>query len=178
MLIFDLLLGFLLLFFGRKLFWLSVGIVGFLVGVHLAVHLLPEANAVIVFAAATMLGITGALLAVVFEWLAVVFAVGYLGGGYFLFNFSWPAVREQYGWLLYIIGGVIGMLVTVLAFDWALMAITSILGAMVIIDHLNLSEPLKSGVFAASTLLGVTVQYLTTRESSEETSGQDHLQTA
>ena len=36
MIILDMIFGFLLLFAGRSLFWLCVGIIGFLIGVHYA----------------------------------------------------------------------------------------------------------------------------------------------
>ena len=56
------LLGALILFFGRKLFWLCVAAVGFAAGVELAPHLVQEPSPVLALTVALVLGFVGALL--------------------------------------------------------------------------------------------------------------------
>ena len=74
-------LGALILFFGRRLYWLAVGVLGFLMGVQLAAELLAEAQLVVQLLAAVAAGILGATLAVVFQ--RVAFAIGgFLAGAY------------------------------------------------------------------------------------------------
>jgi len=79
--IINLIFGFLLVTAGRNFFWLCVGVVGFLIGVQSAV-LLGFSNSGVAILVAIALGLLGALLAISFEWLAVVIGVGFLGGGY------------------------------------------------------------------------------------------------
>ena len=56
-------IGVLLLVFGRKLFWLFVG-VGFLWGFQIASQLLPANSQIAILAAALVLGLIGAVLAI------------------------------------------------------------------------------------------------------------------
>ena len=81
--IFNLIFGILMVFGGRNLFWLCVGIIGFLIGVQFAVSL-GYSNEWAALSVAVGLGCLGALLAVCFEWFMAVFGVGFLGGGIFI----------------------------------------------------------------------------------------------
>ena len=61
--IFSILIGVVILFFGRKLFWLCVAAIGFAAGVELAPHLVQDPSALLSLTIALLLGIIGALLA-------------------------------------------------------------------------------------------------------------------
>jgi hypothetical protein len=155
----DVILGILLLCVGRKLFWLAVGITGFLVGANYAASFFPTANQWTVLALAVGFGVLGALCAVFFEWVAIIL-VGFLGGGYFLMNiFPFLAGGSQASLILFLVGGAVGVVIMVLSFDLSLILISSLIGAMLIIQHLNLEETLRLAVFVAITVIGVMVQY-------------------
>lgn len=51
------------------------------------------------------------------------------------------------------------MLVMFIAFDWALIAISSLVGAMLIAQNLDINESLQVIFFAVGTLFGMMVQY-------------------
>ncbi len=57
------LIGIVILFFGRKLFWLCVAAVGFAVGVEIAPLLVNEASSLLALVIALVFGVLGALLA-------------------------------------------------------------------------------------------------------------------
>ncbi len=171
MIFLDLIFGALLLLAGRKLFWLAVGIIGFVAGFNLAGQIITQGDSLTIIALALLFGILGAILAVAFEWLAVIFVVGFLGGGYLLAN-SLPVAPEA-NWVLFIFGGGIGMIVVILAFDWALIAISSLLGATLIVQHLHASDSARLTIFICSALIGVVLQYLSTREEAEEETKED-----
>ena len=99
MMIFDLIFGFLLVFAGRNLFWLGVGSVGFLIGVQCA-SLLGLSNSWMALLGSLWLWVLGIVLAVCFEWLMVVFGVGFLGGGYLLMNIFLPRSRTRFIFLV------------------------------------------------------------------------------
>ncbi len=164
MMIFDLVFGFLLVFAGRNLFWLCVGIVGFLLGVQCAAALGFSDSLVAVFAAFA-LGTLGALLAVSFEWFAVVFGVGFLGGGYLLMN-TFPSVAQQdpYSWLIFVVGGIVGMCLMIIIFDWTLIIISSLLGATLIVHIFHGTQEFREFLFISSMVTGVVVQYLTLKD--------------
>ena len=55
--------GVLLLFLGRKLFWLFVAVVGFLIGMTFAPELLPNQPDSVILTISLIVGLLGALLA-------------------------------------------------------------------------------------------------------------------
>src|SRR3954471_21107965 len=74
------LLGAVILFFGRKLFWLCVAAVGFAAGVEIAPHLVQQPTPLLALTLALVLGFIGALLALFLQKIAIA-AVGFLTGG-------------------------------------------------------------------------------------------------
>jgi hypothetical protein len=169
MIIVDVIFGCLLLFAGRKLFWLAVGIIGFLTGVHLGYHWAAQTDNLTIITVALLMGILGAMLAVAFEWMAVVIMVGFLGGGYFLMNIlALTPSQQPFEWMVFLIGGIVGMIVVVFAFDWALIIISSLLGAMLLVQHLAVTESVRLMVFAGSVLVGVLLQCVTREEEVNE----------
>src|SRR5438552_15804629 len=78
--ILSVLIGAVILFFGRKLFWLCVAAVGFAAGVEVAPHLIHEPSAVLQLSVAIVFGFIGALLAMFLQKVAIAVA-GFLAGG-------------------------------------------------------------------------------------------------
>src|SRR5437879_6770759 len=75
------LIGVVILFFGRKLFWLCVAAVGFAVGVEIAPHIIQEPSSILGLIVALALGLLGALLALFLQKVAIA-VLGFLAGGY------------------------------------------------------------------------------------------------
>ena len=65
------LIGVVVLFFGRKLFWLCVAAFGFAAGVELAPQLVQDPTPLVQLSIALVLGFLGALLALFLQKLAV-----------------------------------------------------------------------------------------------------------
>src|SRR5437016_14040739 len=78
--IFSVLIGVVVLFFGRKLFWLCVAAIGFAAGVELAPRLVQEPSVLLSLTIALLLGIIGALLALFLQKIAIA-VLGFLAGG-------------------------------------------------------------------------------------------------
>ena len=78
--ILSVVIGAVVLLFGRKLFWLCVAAIGFAAGVTLASHLVNEPTALLQLSFAILLGFIGALLALFLQKLAIGLA-GFLAGG-------------------------------------------------------------------------------------------------
>src|SRR6201987_3908883 len=127
------LIGIVILFFGRKLFWLCVDAVGFLAGIELAPHLVTEPSPLLELAIALVLGVLGALLAFLLQKIAVAI-VGFLAGGKlasaiaaaFFVHYS------QYSTIIFVVGGLIGAMLLLFLFDWALIVVSSLIGAHMI----------------------------------------------
>ena len=159
MLIINVLVGIAALILGRKLFWLYVGAVGFVAGIHVASRYfsgLPEWQILII---ALIAGFIGALLAVFFQRIAIVVA-GFAGGGYLIqhiLNISgWQATPIS--WLPFLIGGLAGAVLLYFLFDWTLIFLSSIIGASLITQAIPLSPPVSGFLLFALFIAGFVTQ--------------------
>ena len=133
--------GALLLALGRKIFWLFVAATGFYAGLELATRYLnihPESTALLI---ALAVGLLGALLAYFFQRL-VIGAAGFLAGAFIasrLVSYLGTQVRG-WEWLVLLIGGFIGISLMYAIFEWALIILSSLAGAVLIVDGLKLAS--------------------------------------
>ena len=120
--------GFLLLAFGRRLFWLFVGLVGFVFGYNFAEHFVGLPSDV---------GVVLILLAVFFKKIALGF-VGFLVGG---LGLIWVAAEAGWDtgpaiWLGAVVAGIAGALLARFVFEAALVLLSSIFGAALLVEGL------------------------------------------
>jgi len=160
------LIGVAVLLFGRKLFWLCVAALGFAAGVELAPQLVQQPTPILQLSIALVLGIVGALLALLLQKLAVGI-VGFAAGGRLAVGLAATFVVEglQYYWLTFIIGGVIGAILLVALFDWALIFLSSLLGAHLIVSAITLPPTGATVLLIGLTVVGVIVQAAIFRRS-------------
>jgi hypothetical protein len=155
----NVLLGLLLLFLGRQLFWLFVGGVGFVAAVELVTRLSLTWPNWIVLLVAVLAGIIGALLAVFFQEVAVAIA-GFLAGGFVALGFLEILGIDMalLSWVVAAIVGVIGLVLAVALFDWALIILSSLSGASLLVRAFDLRQPVALIVFVVVTVVGIIVQ--------------------
>jgi hypothetical protein len=159
MVITQMLVGVAVLLLGRRLFWLFVGAVGFMYGLELGTLFLQGASQLVITVAALILGLVGAVLAY-FMQRALVALAGFLAGGGFLLAVM-PALGWHAGelaWLVFFIGGIIGALLVAAVFDWALIILSALVGAGLIVDPLHLGPPIAGVVFIALAVAGMVMQ--------------------
>lgn len=155
---FHIILGILLLLVGWRFYWLAVGILGLLIGIHVATDLLTEAPFLVQLLTAAVAGAIGAFLAVFFHRLA--FAIGgflagaYLAGGLALELGSRPELEIVWA----AIGGVAGAVFAALVMDWAIIALTSLVGAGAIVTALELSNGVAAALFLVLAGIGMAFQ--------------------
>lgn len=152
----SIILGIALLVAGRKLFWLFVGAAGFVAGLQLATQFWrgPEVLAIIV---GLVVGVIFAVLAIFLQGVAIGVA-GFLAGGYVLTVLA-GMIGLNTGassWIIYLIGGIIGVLLVIFLFDWALITLSSLAGASLI--NQALSPGGGSFLFLALVIIGVVIQ--------------------
>jgi hypothetical protein len=144
----NIIMGVILLLCGRKLFWLFIGIAGFLFGMEITGMFFGGQPQWIQLAIAIGLGCLGALLAMFVQRLA--FTVGGFFAGVFLALKASPffAVPDHGALLLLIIGaGVVGAVVATLLMDTAITILVCLVGAAAIVGALHLGYFLNFGVF-------------------------------
>jgi hypothetical protein len=151
--------GILLLLLGRKLFWLFVAVVGFLIGMTFAPDLLPNQPDSVILTISLIAGLLGALLAALLQKLAVGLA-GLVAGGYIVYYLlQFVAVNlGDYQWMAILAGAILGALLAGSMFDWALIILTSASGATLISRGLNLSMPFSAVILIALFIFGIIAQ--------------------
>ncbi len=163
-----LLVGLALLLFGRKLFWLFVGGIGFVFGFEIAALLFRGAPELLIVAIALVAGIIGAVLAIFFQRVAVSVA-GFIAGGYIvttLLNRLGADAGAVY-WILFLVGGILGAIFVSFLFDWALIVLSSLTGATVVIRVLELGPVIELILFVVLLIVGLGVQaYLLQQEEA------------
>jgi hypothetical protein len=152
-------LGFLLLVTGRKLYWLFVGGIGFVLGVQLASIAFSSESEIVLITIALIAGIIGIILAFYAQRFAVAIA-GFISGGLILLNLS-SLINLTFGlpdWLLFIMGGIVGILLVAWLFDWALVVLSALTGAYLIAGLLDVTGWLSFTAIALLFIIGVIVQ--------------------
>ena len=168
--IFDLVLGILLLVAGRRLFWLLVGAIGFALGVMLATQYFHGSELTVVLAG-LVLGLIFALLAVFLESVAIGIA-GFLGGGYVLLSIAGMLGLDRGGittWIIFAVGGVIGVILVALLFSWALITISSLVGASMVVGAFGMTAATAGLVFLGLVIAGVLIQGTAMRREEQGT---------
>lgn len=147
--------GGLLLFFGKRLFWLAAALVAFLFGWQLFGDLLGPMWSLIV---AVILGIIFAWLAIKFIRIAA-YIVGFLAGAAALPLLAGTFGVDMSGLVLAIIGGAIGLILVAVAFDWGLILITAWAGASAVTfalqNWVSMSDTFSTVVFLVLMIVGV-----------------------
>jgi hypothetical protein len=153
----SLLLGIVLLLFGRTLYWVFVAVAGFLVGFELAAQFLADQAESIRLLAALLGGVLGAILGMFAQRLA--FAMGGLfAGGYLGLVLARTAGVPGDPLVWFIVGGLVGALVAALLMGWAIIALSSLAGATAIVGQFALNESAAMLLFVALTAVGILVQ--------------------
>ncbi len=154
----NLLLGGSLLVAGRKLFWLFVGALGFITGMQLAARFWrgPEGTAIVI---GLIVGVIFALFAIFLETLAMGVA-GFLAGGFLLAVFSnmLGLNKGALSWIIYVIGGIIGVVLVMLLFNWALITLSSLAGASLIVQSLFAQRTAGGLIFFILFIAGIAIQ--------------------
>jgi len=155
----NILIGLILLFGGRRLFWLFVACVGFASGYHYAQQIWAIHSPILVVLLSLAVGGLGAIIAIFFQKVAIMVA-GFAAGGYIvlaLFN-QFAGLPAQMVWLPYIIGGIIGAITLFLVFDWALIFLSTLTGATLIVQMAAFSPWVEIALFLALVLAGIVFQ--------------------
>jgi hypothetical protein len=161
--------GVILLLFGRRLYWLFVAGIGFLTGLALAPDLFPGQPEWLILLAALVAAIVGAVIAIVAQKLTIGL-IGFVAGGGIglLLLRKLGIVGEGTGWVAYLIAGVVGLVLILVLFDWALILLSSLAGANLIATGVSTRVHMPQGTWflllIALVLIGVVVQAGLSRE--------------
>ncbi|HEY1583551.1 MAG TPA: DUF4203 domain-containing protein [Chthoniobacterales bacterium] len=162
--IISLLLGVALLLFGRRLFWLFVAALGFAIGLQLAPYLSHNPPLWLSLILSLGLGLIGALVAFLLQKLAIAVA-GFLVGGRIAIAFAaaFLANYGHYSMIIFLIGGILGAILLLVLFDWALIIFSSIEGARLIAGAVHLPSTGTTILIVVLAVFGIIVQSMMLR---------------
>jgi hypothetical protein len=153
----GLIVGVALLFFGRKLFWLFVAAIGFAAGMEIAPQI--TSSPIFVLVIALGLGVLGAILSIVIQKFAIAVA-GFIAGGRLAIGLSaaFYMNHAEYSRIIFLIGGILGAILLLSLFDWALILLTSVEGAHHISSMIVLPQMGCTIVLIVLIVIGVVAQ--------------------
>ena len=157
--IIELLVGIALLTFGRKLFWIFVGTAGFLLGARFGAQFSIGEPEWVPSAVAFFAGLIGAIFAIFVQRMAVWIA-GVVMGGYTVDWLLSTMGLEGTGWTWAALlgGGIAGAVSVLFVFDWALIVLSSVAGAIMFVQATSLSQPLNILLFLVLSSIGIAIQ--------------------
>jgi hypothetical protein len=157
-------LGVLILIAGRRLFWLTVAAIGFVVTLFFVLGLLEDLSPWVALIIALIAGVAGAVLAWFLQHVAIAVA-GFLLSGYSALWLLQQLALDlgQWNWAVFIIVGVIGSFLSFYLFDIALIVLSSIAGSLMILQVAQyffapLSQWLLIVLFVVLVSLGLFIQ--------------------
>jgi hypothetical protein len=154
------LLGIVMLVSGRKLFWLTVGAIGFVVGLGLVFNFLEDQPAWVTLAAALLAGGVGAIFAILLQKVAVGVA-GFLVGGFIVVWLLLQVFKldlAQWEWLIFITGGIAGAILVLFLFELALIILSSAVGATMIVQIIDFHPLVTAVLFLVLLIVGFAAQ--------------------
>lgn len=149
--------GIVLICFGRRLFWLFIGLLGFFAGFTLATRFFSAQEQWATLAISVLCGLIGILVAVFLQRIAIAIA-GFLAGGMFA-----TSLLEITKWQIdpvvaYIVCGIIGALLLSIMFDWALIFLSSLTGALLISRTLSFQPMIETALVVLMVVIGIVIQ--------------------
>lgn len=160
MLIFSAFIGFAILILGRQLFWLTVAGLGFILGMTYAVQFFQGSPEIILMVSLAA-GIVGAILGYALQR-AAAGLIGFLAGWYLaiILTNALNVDLGRYTIVLSIIGGLIGVGLITILFDWSLILLSSLAGSSMITQSVQFRPTIRTVIFVILFLLGFIVQAL------------------
>jgi len=152
-------LGIVVLLFGRTLYWAFIAIAGFLAGMMLADAWLADKEQWIRILAAVAAGVVGAVLGIFIQRLA--FAIGgFFAGAYLALAIATQMHAPGEANIWWVAGGVLGAIVAALVMDWAIIVLSSLAGATAILSPFaaKLGDQLFPVLFVLLAAIGVIFQ--------------------
>ena len=166
-------IGLLLLFFGRKLYWLALGGVGFFLGLWVAGQIFPNNSTGLELGLAFLVGIGFAFLTVLAQQMAVGFGGFILGGaaGLWLASLLAPIFQfthEMWVWLIAAVGAVAGVSMAAALFNLTLVALSALIGAALIASRSHLEPPQDTWLLLVLAAVGLMAQGSNSKKKKDD----------
>ena len=156
--IFNIILGIILLLFGRKLFWLFVAVAGFIVGIEFAAMFLADKPQWVLLLVGFATGSLGAIVAIFAQRFAFALA-GFYAGTFLTLLLVQPFISSEVIILIFLlVGGLIGAGLSFWILDPALIILSCLIGAGAIVKALNTGQMPSAVIFVLLVSAGIFIQ--------------------
>ena len=134
---------------------------------EIAPHLVNEHSSLLLLLVALAFGVLGALLALFLQKIAIA-VLGFLAGGKLAsaIAVAFFVHYAQYSTIIFVIGGIIGAILLLAVFGWALIVVSSFIGAYLIQSAIVLPPTGSTLVFIGLAIVGIFVQAASFRRSA------------
>ncbi len=161
--LFAIAVGIALLTYGRQLYWLALGAVGFFGGIWLAGRFEGLDSAGLGLGISFLIGVLGAFLAVAAQRMAIGLGGFFIGGALAYGSAAWLAVPLEWQpgpwlWIAGIFGAIFGTVFAAVLFEASLLALTSLFGALLVAKASHVGPPYESLLFLILLCAGVIAQ--------------------
>lgn len=151
--------GAVLVLFGRKLYWLAVGGLGFLLGLILVDRYLAGQSFWVHLGLAVVAGIAGAVLTLIAQHGAIILAGCVIGASLsYAAALPWADDFASTIWWIPVLGGVLGICFAHFVFEGAVVVVSSAVGGALIVESVPLPEVYQPWAFVGLLALGILVQ--------------------
>ncbi len=152
-------LGILMLVGGRRFFWVFVGAMGFVSGFTYGKEIFGLEYVQTLLIAASILGVIGIVIALFMQGIAIGIA-GFLAGSYVTFSLL-PVFGKfslELTWLIVLIGGIVGLVLSILLINWMLIFLSSVTGAAIIAHYIPPDSWVKPAIWIVLSVAGIVIQ--------------------
>ena len=150
--------GAVLLLLGRRVFWLVLGLLGFVAGFALAGRWLADQPRWLALAVGVAAGLVGAILALFLQKVAVALAGFLLGGAAGVWLAGHWSLAPEGQVLAFVVAGILAAILALWLFEAALVVVSASAGAALILRAVDLRPGLELLVFFLLALVGLAVQ--------------------
>jgi hypothetical protein len=152
-------LGIVILLFGQRLVVFLIGVAAFYIAAQAAKKYFGDTSRATVLAIAALAGIAAGVFTKFFRNIAVMIA-GYTIAGYVLSAHAgtWGIVKPENERFVFVIGGIIGSLLVSFALDFGLRFVSSILGAVLVVQYFQLDAEASKVLTLLLALVGFLIQ--------------------
>jgi hypothetical protein len=157
MVIFNIILGIILLLFGRKLFWFFVAVAGFIVGIEFAAMFLADKPQWVLLLVGFATGSLGALVAIFAQRFAFALA-GFYAGTFLTLLLVQPFISSEVILIFLLAGGLIGAGLSFWILDPALIILSCLIGAGAIVKALGTGQISSAVIFVLLVSAGIFIQ--------------------
>jgi hypothetical protein len=152
----GILIGILLLLFGRKLFWFGIAVVGFYIGLSAADMLGVTGQGISGIIVGIIAGVAGVFLLYFLQKIALSI-FGFCAGIYLTFILM-HRLQFDVNWAWLLGGGLSGLIIASVFFHTALIIVTSLFGAYCIIREIPVASGYELPLFIVLVMIGMSVQ--------------------